>query len=208
MLEALLSKSPRADNVIPLLRARLAAEAQDAAEADRRATETALAAVDGDVDAKAADKAHAAALEAQRRRELTARTLAAAQVREAQRGKDDARAALESQLATCTKLTEKRAKAADVTEAAIAALVKAVNDQRAATAELYNALPTELRSDLIDGLALDEGTLRVPVNGEMARLRLWDSCEPLHAWQPFALRYRQAVDLLRERTAEFLGKQP
>jgi hypothetical protein len=208
MLESLLKKTPRRDNVVPLLQARLQAETQDAAAADRRYTEAALAAADGASDPKAADKAHATALEAAQRKDRTERTLQAAQDRVAQQTKDDARAALAQQFDNAQKAVERLAKAATHTESTLAAAVKAIHAQRQATADLHAALPGNFPHSMRDGLWTEADDLQVSVKGEFERLRLWHSSEPLHEWQPFALKYNHAVELLRQRAAAFLAKQP
>jgi hypothetical protein len=208
MLESLLKNTPRRDNVVPLLQARLQAETQDAAAADRRYTEAALAAADGAADPKAADKAHVAVVEAEQRKDRTARTLQAAQARATQQTKDDARAELTQQFDEAQKAAEKVAKAATHTESILAVAVKAIHDQRQATADLYAALPPGFPHAMRDGLWTEADDLQVSVRGEFNRLRLWNSAEPLHAWRPFAEKYQQAVELLRQRAADFLSKQP
>jgi hypothetical protein len=207
MLESLLRKVPRTDNVVPLLQARLQAETQDAAEADRRYIEAALGAADGASDPKAADKAHAAVVEAEQRKDRTARTLQAAQARATQQTKDDARAALAQQFDAAQKAAEKVANAATHTQSTLAAAVKAIHAQRQAIADLYAALPAGLPHAMRDGLWTEADDLQVSVNGEFNRLRLWHAAEPLHAWRPFAEKYQQAVELLRKRAADFLSKQ-
>lgn len=203
-----LTGTARNDSVVSLLRARLAAEQADAAEADRRAAETALAAVDGDVDAKTADKAHAAAVEAQRRRELTERTLAAALVRADEQERTAAKSALADQFKLAVSKAEAVAKCAERTEAASAAYVEAVHAQQSATADLYGALPAQLPWSMRDGLWLENDDLQGQCKRNFEHLRLWGPIEPLHPFQPFALKYRQAVGLLAERAASILAKMP
>jgi hypothetical protein len=132
----------------------------------------------------------------------------AAARRDERAGKDDARAALAAEFDAAQKAVEKVAKAATHTESTLAAAVKAIHAQRQATADLYAALPPGFPHAMRDGLWTEADDLQVSVRGEFNRLRLWNSAEPLHAWRPFAEKYQQAVELLRQRAADFLSKQP
>lgn len=202
----MLSLNPQNRDTVAHLTAQLAAEAVDLEMARRRYDEAALAAADGTADHKQADKAHDAFLLASQRHSRTARTLDAAKERSAQHAAEQARADKAAQLAKCQQLIEARAKCADATGAAIGNLVAAVDAQRKATAAIEAALPPSFTNAQRDGLWLERDELQRSVEGELKRLRVWGGPEPLHAYQPYALKFRQAVELMLERAAAFLGQ--
>lgn len=201
---SILSRAEPAADVVPLLQARLEAETHDAEQAQRHYDEQALAAADGQVDQKAADKAHDAFVTATQRRDRTARTLQAAIDRQAQQDAEGKHAALRRQLSQCQRLADKRADCADAVQAAAAAFAQAVVAQREATAELHAALPPGFIGDSLDGLWLHEGNLQAQLKCEFERLRLWHPIEPLHRSPHFAEKYRQAAGLFKARAAAFL----
>jgi hypothetical protein len=173
-----------------------------------RYADLALAAADGDANQSEADHAHAALMKHQQLIQRHLDLIQAAARRDERAGKDDARAALAQQFDNAQKAVERLAKAATHTESTLAAAVKAIHAQRQATADLHAALPGNFPHSMRDGLWTEADDLQVSVKGEFERLRLWHSSEPLHEWQPFALKYNHAVELLRQRAAAFLAKQP